>query len=260
MSGEGEAMSESAPYRVLVVDDEESIRVFVDRVLRQLHCQIATAADGTEAIAIAQAQGPFDLLVTDMLMPGIPGDELARRLRMADPALKILYLTGYSDRLFEGRNLLWEDEAFLDKPVSVQGLLEAVSLLLNRRIPPPRAPRVTVPGARVRLANDAAELVTLSVTGAMMRTLNERQVDSQWPVVLELPSETLRLTGRVVSCEPVESAHATDQTHYAVAVSFVQPPARMVRALERVCQAPSEPETKPTPASSPSVGTSATTD
>ena len=63
-------------------------------------------------------------------MPGMTGDELARRLRQSEPALKVLYLTGYSDHLFKEKTMLWADEAFLDKPCSVKGLREAVSLLL----------------------------------------------------------------------------------------------------------------------------------
>jgi CheY-like chemotaxis protein len=245
-------MSQSAPYRVLVVDDEEPIRIFVERVLRQLDCDIATAADGVEAMAIARAHAPFDLLVTDLAMPGITGDELARRLRREDPALKILYLTGYSDRLFEGRNVLWEDEAFVDKPVTVQGLLEAVSLLLNERIPPPRAPRVKVPGARVRLANDEAELGTLSATGALLHTSTEHAVDSHVAVVLELPTETVHLRAKVVRCQPVDSTpETTARPPYTVALAFVRPPASVVRTLERVCQSVSDAETTPVAHSSP---------
>jgi two-component system cell cycle sensor histidine kinase/response regulator CckA len=63
------------------------------------------------------------------MMPEMTGDELARQLRQAEPKLKVLYLTGFSDHLFKEKVTLWEDEAFLDKPCSIQGLLEAVSLL-----------------------------------------------------------------------------------------------------------------------------------
>jgi CheY-like chemotaxis protein len=115
--------------RVLVVDDEETIRRFVERVLREGGYEIALAANGKEALAAAQAHGPFDLLLTDLMMPEMTGDELARQLRQAEPKLKVLYLTGFSDHLFKEKVTLWEDEAFLDKPCSIQGLLEAVSLL-----------------------------------------------------------------------------------------------------------------------------------
>ena len=63
------------------------------------------------------------------MMPQMTGDELARRLRPDEPSLKVLYLTGFSDRLFKEKVTLWQDEAFLDKPCGIEGLLEAVALL-----------------------------------------------------------------------------------------------------------------------------------
>jgi len=119
---------------VLVVDDEESVRLFVERVIRDAGYRTEVAADGPEALEIAARLESLDLLVTDVMMPQMTGDELARRLRQSEPALKILYLTGYSDRLFKDKVTLWEDEAFLDKPCTVKGLQEAVSLLLSGRV------------------------------------------------------------------------------------------------------------------------------
>jgi FixJ family two-component response regulator len=66
----------------------------------------------------------------DVVMLQMRGDELGRRLRLQDPDVKVLYFTGFSDRLFQSRQTLWEYEAFLEKPVTVAGLLEAVSLIL----------------------------------------------------------------------------------------------------------------------------------
>ncbi len=114
--------------RVLIVDDEEPVRRFVSRVLIGAGMTTWCAADGAEALRIASAVGKLDLLLTDLMMPSMTGDELARRLRLTDPDLKILYLTGFSDRLFAERSALWEGEAFLDKPCTIKGLLEAVSL------------------------------------------------------------------------------------------------------------------------------------
>jgi CheY-like chemotaxis protein len=121
------------PWKVLVVDDEEPVRRFVDRVLQQGNYQAMLAADGAEAVKVAAENGPFDILVTDLMMPQMTGDELARRLRQNDPKLKVLYLTGFSDSLFKEKATLWQDEAYLDKPCSVNGLLQAVSLLLTGR-------------------------------------------------------------------------------------------------------------------------------
>jgi two-component system cell cycle sensor histidine kinase/response regulator CckA len=118
---------------VLVVDDEDSVRKFVERVLREAGYTTAVAADGPQAIQVATTLDPFDVVVTDVMMPQMTGDELARRLRASHPSLKVLYLTGFSDRLFKEKVTLWEDEAFLDKPCSVKGLRQAVSLLMFGR-------------------------------------------------------------------------------------------------------------------------------
>jgi len=122
--------------RILIVDDEARVREFVDRALRQAGYTTAVAADGPEALAIAEESGSFDLLLTDLRMPQMTGDELAQRLRLRDPAIKVLYLTGHSDELFNERIALWEDEAFLDKPQGVNALLEAVSLLMFGKVQP----------------------------------------------------------------------------------------------------------------------------
>ncbi len=127
------------PLRVLVVDDEEPVRKFVDRVLKDAGYETMTAVDGTDAIETATKADAFDILVTDVMMPQMNGDELARRLRQTEPGLKVLYLTGFSDKLFKEKVTLWEDEAFLDKPCSVKGLLQAVSLLFFGKLEAPPA-------------------------------------------------------------------------------------------------------------------------
>lgn len=129
----------SKHVRVLVVDDEESVRAFAERALREAGYEVALASNGPEALRIAEERGPFDVFVIDILMPpGMQGDELGRQLRERDLDVKVLYFTAYSDRLFQDpdRGVLWENEAFLDKPVTLQGLREAVSLLLFDRLPP----------------------------------------------------------------------------------------------------------------------------
>ena len=211
-------------FRVLAVDDEAGIREFVACALRQPGYEVRVAADGVEALQVAETQGPFDLLVTDMMMPQMRGDELARRLRQAHPDLKILYLTGYSGKLFEMRPLLWEDEAFLEKPVGVQGLLEAAALLLVGRVPAPRAVRVRIPAARVRLGDCVTNLDSLSVNGGRIQLVAGVQVGSTWPLVLELPSDTVRVTVRVVSCEQRDTIGSdvfAAPVSFSVAFAFV---------------------------------------
>jgi len=124
----------SRPMSVLIVDDEGSVRQFVDRALREAGYTTTVVSDGPEAIKVAATLDPLDLLVTDLMMPEMTGDELARRLRQSRQDLKVLYLTGYSDRLFKEKTTLWADEAFLEKPCSVKGLRQAVSLLLFGKV------------------------------------------------------------------------------------------------------------------------------
>jgi two-component system cell cycle sensor histidine kinase/response regulator CckA len=116
--------------RVLVADDEESVRLFAERALGGAGYRVLLASDGSEALKVAEEQGPVALFILDLMMPHITGEEVSRRLRLANPDVKVLYFTGYSDRLFEGGNVLWANESFIEKPVSAQALLEAVSLSL----------------------------------------------------------------------------------------------------------------------------------
>jgi CheY-like chemotaxis protein len=232
-------MTEETPraFRVLAVDDEAGIREFVAAVLRQPGYEVSVAADGVEALQAFDVQGPFDLLVTDLMMPGMRGDALAQRLRRGTPDLKVLYLTGFSDRLFESRPFLWENEAFVSKPVTVQGLLEAVSLLLVGRVPAPRAVRIRIPGARVRFGDCLTALDSLSVNGGLVELVSGAPLGSTWPLVLELPNDTVRVTARVVSCERRDrtaSDARADPMCFSVAFAFLElsPSARQV--LHRV--------------------------
>ncbi len=116
-------------YRILIVDDEPPVATFVERTLRAAGYDTVTVHDGAAAIA-ASANEVFDLLITDLMMPTMTGDQLARTLRRQDPDLAVLYLTGYADQLFKERMQLWARESFLEKPASMQAVREAVSLAL----------------------------------------------------------------------------------------------------------------------------------
>lgn len=126
-----------ADVRMLVVDDEPIVREFVRRVLHKAGYNPLLAESGPDAIAKADTIDRIDLLVTDLVMPDMTGDELARRLRQRDASLKVLYLTGFCDRLFEAKSQLWEDEAYLDKPCSISALAQAVAMLVYGHSQPP---------------------------------------------------------------------------------------------------------------------------
>ena len=126
--------------RVLIVDDEEGVRLLVARALRSAGYDVVAASDGLDGLAVANEQGPFDLFLLDVRMPAMTGEELANELRRRDPDCKILYFTGFADQLFTAKPMLWDREAFLEKPAAPTALLEAVSLLLFGHINGPDSP------------------------------------------------------------------------------------------------------------------------
>jgi two-component system, cell cycle sensor histidine kinase and response regulator CckA len=120
--------------RVLVVDDDPLMLQYVSSILMEAGFTTERALDGSEALTKIQNDGPFDLLLTDVMMPRMSGAELARRVRHSWPMLPVLYVTGFSDKLFAEKPVLWEDEAFLEKPCSPNLLVEAVNRLLTGRV------------------------------------------------------------------------------------------------------------------------------
>jgi CheY-like chemotaxis protein len=120
-----------SPRPALAVDDQEGIRSLVCRTLILAGYATIQARDGGEALQVLESGARVDLMVTDLHMPVLQGDELARRARSCRPELKILHMTAFVDHLFLDRSVLWADEAFLEKPFTVTGLKEAVSLLMS---------------------------------------------------------------------------------------------------------------------------------
>jgi two-component system cell cycle sensor histidine kinase/response regulator CckA len=119
--------SKNAPI-VLVVDDEAPVRAVERRVLEHLGYSVLEATNGTDLVEVLAGGTRIDLLIADLDMPVVRGDEMARRVRRARPDLPVLYVTGHVDWLME--HPLEEGEAFLEKPFTAAGLLEAVSRLL----------------------------------------------------------------------------------------------------------------------------------
>jgi CheY-like chemotaxis protein len=126
-------MTDDKPIAILVVDDEAGVLALVRRCLDDERVTLTEALSGQAALAQIASGPPPDLLITDLRMPEMEGDELARQARLHDRDLKVLYLTSHADRLFNAKGQLWAEEAFLDKPFSRDGLREAVALLLYGR-------------------------------------------------------------------------------------------------------------------------------
>lgn len=118
---------------ILAVDDEPGVLALVRRCLDDPRVTLLEALSGKEALEIIMKGPSLDILITDLRMPEMEGDELARQVRTSKPDLKVLYLTSHADRLFAAKQQLWAEEAYLDKPFTREGLREAVALLLFGR-------------------------------------------------------------------------------------------------------------------------------
>ena len=125
---------------VLVVDDEAGVRALARRILEGGGYGVVEAGDGAEALKVNAGPARIDFLMADLDMPVMRGEEMAKKIRQLRPDLKVLYVTAHSEQLFKERPELIDGEAFLDKPFTVRGLLEAVSLLKAGYINEPPAP------------------------------------------------------------------------------------------------------------------------
>ncbi|MFW5740447.1 MAG: response regulator, partial [Myxococcota bacterium] len=102
---------------VMVVDDEAALRELYRRVLTNAGYEVVAARDGLDALAlIEQRKEPFDLLITDVVMPRMNGAELAARARKHHPGLEVLYTSGYSENAIVHHGVLDEGVNFLKKP------------------------------------------------------------------------------------------------------------------------------------------------
>lgn len=122
---------------VLVVDDEPGIRALERRILESQSYCVIEASGASEAFALLAAGPQPDLVIADLDMPDVPGEEMVLRIRAAREGQKVLYVSSYIDRLLDVRKVLGDGEAFVDKPFTAKGLLEGVSLLLYDRLSPP---------------------------------------------------------------------------------------------------------------------------
>jgi two-component system cell cycle sensor histidine kinase/response regulator CckA len=116
--------------RVLLVEDEPAVREILARILRNLGYRVTAAENGLVAERVAVAAGhPFDLLVTDVVMPHVGGRELAERLRAHKPDLRVLFVSGYTHSAFEAADLAQPFTRFLQKPFAPNDLARELATL-----------------------------------------------------------------------------------------------------------------------------------
>lgn len=121
---------------VLLVEDEGFLRDLARKVLEMNGYKVLQAASGAEAIEMCSSYGePIHLLVTDVVMPRMSGGELAERLTQDMPALRVLYMSGYTDDSIVQHGILNEDMAFLQKPFTPTTLARKVREVLDAPFP-----------------------------------------------------------------------------------------------------------------------------
>lgn len=118
---------------ILLVEDEEEVRVLIRDELRKLGYRIVEARNGIEACLVATPHiGKLKLLLTDIVMPGMSGTELARHLRVIKPELKLLFISGYTDDVGIGAGD--PASAYLQKPFTPEALASCVRELLDMKL------------------------------------------------------------------------------------------------------------------------------
>ncbi len=119
---------------VLLVEDEDGVRALALLVLQMNGYKVLEASDGKAAMrVVAQHQGPIHLLVTDVVMPGMGGREVAEALQPRFPQMKVLYTSGYTDDAVVRHGILQAESSFLQKPYSPQVLAKKVRQVLENK-------------------------------------------------------------------------------------------------------------------------------
>ncbi len=116
---------------ILVVEDDSGVRQFASRVLEVAGYKILTASDGFTAVEVARSHA-IDLLLTDVVMPGMSGREVALKLAEARPEIRVLYMSGHTDKGIVHDGVLEPDIDFLAKPFTASALLAAVDDVLAK--------------------------------------------------------------------------------------------------------------------------------
>jgi two-component system cell cycle sensor histidine kinase/response regulator CckA len=119
---------------ILVVEDAEPLRDLICQALVSSGCTVLSASEAQEALRIVnQEKGVIDLMITDVIMPGMNGPALAKQVRVLRPATKILYMTGYSGE-FVRSDMLIPGVSFIQKPFTPADLRRKIRKMLTEKL------------------------------------------------------------------------------------------------------------------------------
>jgi CheY-like chemotaxis protein len=122
-----------ASETVLLVEDEDLVRHAARRILAGHGYEVLEARHGGDALLVCeQYRDPIHLMVTDVVMPGMSGHELAERLTRRRPGMKVLYISGYTENTVFDHGVPGDRAWFVQKPFTARSLLDKVRLVLDR--------------------------------------------------------------------------------------------------------------------------------
>jgi two-component system cell cycle sensor histidine kinase/response regulator CckA len=119
--------------RILLVEDEDMVRAVAERALTRAGYTVTTAADGDEGLERVEAGEGFDLIVSDVVMPGLDGPAMVRAIRQRHPGLPVLFMSGYAEEQLR-KEIDIDGVEFLPKPFTVQQITDKVGAVLNAAV------------------------------------------------------------------------------------------------------------------------------
>jgi two-component system cell cycle sensor histidine kinase/response regulator CckA len=127
-------MPEAEPKTVMIVEEEDSLRVLVRDLIAQRGYRVIDAATGEIALDLCRDhKGPIDLLITDLVLRTMRGNQIAKEIALAHPGLKTIFLEDHSESTMIGLGIPLKDLHYLPKPVRLKTLMGMVDDLLGGR-------------------------------------------------------------------------------------------------------------------------------
>jgi CheY-like chemotaxis protein len=119
---------------ILIVEDNEEVRKLAEQILTRLGYRVISAAEGNEALDVCDKyKEPIHLLLTDVVMPGMSGQNLAEAISILRPEIKVLYMSGYPDEVISDLGVLKPGINYLQKPFTVEILAKKVREVLDKK-------------------------------------------------------------------------------------------------------------------------------
>lgn len=126
--------TEGMKQTVVLVEDEEMIRGLLTVVLKRVGYEVLTCAHPEEGIAVCQQhQGKIDLLLTDVVMPGMNGREMANRILEILPELRVVFMSGYTEQILRRERQMDAPFEYLQKPFTLLALTQKLSRVLSNK-------------------------------------------------------------------------------------------------------------------------------